>query len=253
MFRIINRVWQLAPSANGARIPGGKRCGHAAYVRRRGMVALEFAMISPVLVTMVLGAWDTARALIVWQETLVASEWIAFTAQTLAVQPDLSTNLTPTYATVAMTTLYGAMPKIRENLYKGVYSVTLSAASFTTAQDGTVTANLLWSVPLTEGNSPPMINNVTRTCGAPIPQVDKWPQNATNLQVVATLAVTLPASIVIADVHYQYTPSFFNFLTGPIDFWESYQLPNLAGSATQLLTYDLANKNDPADCSNQGS
>jgi hypothetical protein len=253
MLGIVDRVRRLVPVARYARIvSGGKRCGHRAYVRRRGVVALEFAMITPVLITMVLGTWDTARALIVWQETLAAAEWIAFTAQTLAVQPDLSTNLRPQDATLAMTTLYGAMPKIRQGLYPGVYSVTLSGIYFGPS-GGIVTANLIWSVPLTVGTSPPMISNVTRTCGNPITQVNTWPENQTNLQVVATQGVTLAPTIVVADVHYQYTPTFFNFITGPIDFWESYQLPNLSGSATQLLTYDLANSNDPADCKNQGS
>jgi Flp pilus assembly protein TadG len=253
MLGIVDRVRRLGPVARYSRIvTGSKRCGHRAYVRRRGMVALEFAMISPVLITMVLGTWDIARALIVWQETLAASEWIAFTAQTLAVQPDLSTDLSPHHATLAMTTFYGAMPKIRQGLYPGVYSVTLSGVWFNTVA-GIVTANLEWSVPLTVGTSPPMISNVTRTCGNPITQVSTWPGNQTNLQVVATQGVTLAPSIVVADVHYRYTPTFFNFLTGPVDFWESYQLPNLSGAATQLLTYNRADQNDPADCKNQGS
>jgi len=244
-----------AASARAPAKPYGLRArpGQRAYLRRRGVVALEFAAITPVVLILVLGAWDTARALIVWQETLAAAEQIAFTAETLAVQPDLSTNLTPVQATVAMTTLYGAMPQIRLGEFPGVYSVTLSAVSFTPNGDGTNSAVLLWSVPLTEGNSPPMINGVTRTCGGTIPQVPTWPQNATNLQVVATRGVTFPASIAVADVHYRYSPAFFNFITGPIDFWESYELPNLSGSPSQLLTYDIANKNDPADCSNQNS
>lgn len=236
----------------GRRIFGaGERAGHRAYIRRRGVVALEFAAITPVLIIMVLGAWDTARALIVWQETLEAAKTIAFSAQALAVQPDLTTDISPQNATLAMTTIYGTMPKIKMGIYTGAYSVTLSSVQFTPVGDGTYTAALLWSVPLTEGNSPPMISSVTRTCGGTITQVAKWPQDQTNLTVIATLLVTLPASTVVADVHYQYTPAFFNFITGKIDFWESYQLPNLSGPQAQLLTYDKINPNDPADCSNQ--
>ena len=56
MLGIVDRVRRLVPVARYARIvSGGKRCGHRAYVRRRGVVALEFAMITPVLITMVLG------------------------------------------------------------------------------------------------------------------------------------------------------------------------------------------------------
>ena len=40
-----------------------------------------------------------------------------------------------------------------------------------------------------------------------------------DLTSLPTANVTTPDPILVADVHYQYTPLFFNFFTGPIDFW----------------------------------
>jgi Flp pilus assembly protein TadG len=108
----------------------------------RGVVSLEFAAIAPVLLLMIIGAFDIARAIAVWQQTLAAAQWVAVSANYLAIQPDASTSLTPAQATMAMTAIYGAMPQIQEGLYPEIYSVTLSGVYFTTVGQ-TNTANII--------------------------------------------------------------------------------------------------------------
>jgi len=212
--------------------------------RERGVVSLEFAAIAPVLLLMVIGAFDIARAIAVWQQTLTAAQWAAISANFLSIQTDSSTSLTPAQATMAMTTIYGAMPQIQQGLYNGPYSVTLSGVYFTPAS-GQNTAKVIWSVPLLTGTG--NLQNVRRTCGV-VQQLTAMPQNSTNMQYVPTQSITYPTTVLVADVHYQFTPMFFNFITGPIDFWETYAFPPPIGANSQSVCYDLANPNDANLC-----
>jgi Flp pilus assembly protein TadG len=212
--------------------------------RERGVVSLEFAAIAPVLLLMIIGAFDIARAIACWQQTLAAAQWVAMSASDLSVQVDSSTSLTPAQATMAMTAIYGAMPQIQEGLYTGNYSVTLSGVYYTPAGLANA-ASIIWSVPLLVGNG--RQQTARRTCGT-VQQVATMPQDSTNLKFVPTANVSIPTTLVVADVHYRFTPMFFNFITGPIDFWETYPFPLPIGANNQSVCYDIANPDDGYLC-----
>lgn len=211
----------------------------------RGVVALEFAAIAPIMILMIIGAFDIARAVTIWQQTLAASESIAISAQSLAVQADSSTKLSPTNATLAMTAIYGVLPQIKSGLWSGTYSVTLSGVAFDSANPPN--ASIIWSVPLTKGNA--SLTQVKRNCGV-VQQVAQMPEDSTNLSYIPTLNISIPSTLIVADVHYQFTPLFFNFITGPIDFWETYSFPALTGGPTQTVCFDYGNPADPYICPN---
>ncbi len=42
-----------------------------------------------------------------------------------------------------------------------------------------------------------------------------------DLTSIRTKGITTADPMLIVDTHYRYTPMFFNFVTGPIDFWSS--------------------------------
>ena len=85
---------------------------------RDGVVALEFAVIAPVLALMLVGAYDVAHSLFVWQQAVTAAEMVVNTANTLAQESESTTtnaNLTPNQATEAMAAIYAVMPWLRNN------------------------------------------------------------------------------------------------------------------------------------------
>jgi Flp pilus assembly protein TadG len=207
--------------------------------RERGVVSLEFAAIAPVLLIMVIGAFDISRAIAAWQQTLSAAQWVAISANQLALQTDNSTSLTPAQASMAMTTAYGALPQIKEGLNNGQYSVTLSGVYFAPNANGNGpanTASIIWSVPLLAPLGTGNMQTVVRTCGN-VQEVAVMPQNSSNLNYLPTKNITTMVTLLVADVHYQYLPTFFNFITGPVDFWESYAYPPSIGANNQSVCY----------------
>ena len=64
--------------------------------------------------------------------------------------------------------------------------------------------------------------------------------------MLRTLNISVPDPILVADVHYQYTPMFLRFLTGPLDFWATGYWSARTGDpaktvAQQYTRYDIAN------------
>jgi len=229
--------------------------------QRRGVAALEFAIVAPVLLLMTVGALDVGRAVIVWQETIIAAKSVAYSATALAVpiptEPATDSDLSILDATEAMTALYGVIPQAKTAAYTGVYSVTLSGVVYQTS-GGVTSAYVIWSVPLAapKGNSPQM-QTVTRTCGLTTEVSTPLPETAVTLQTLPTKAVTVKSPFVVADVHFQYKPFFFWFVTGNIDFWETALLPPLIGNPTGSFPQEITfNGQLPTDttgfvCQNQ--
>jgi Flp pilus assembly protein TadG len=230
---------------------------------RKGVVALEFAIVAPVLVLMLVGTYDTARALYVLQQTTLAANMVAFSAQVLineSVSGSSVANLSTTQAVQAETAIYAVMPWLRNTSYNAQYSVTLSAVQFTVTGSGataTYTPAVAWSVPLTPtgitsvdlpetGNSPAtapsatvLVTN-TRACGTPT-VVATSPGSSATLSEIPTQSITTPGTLVIADVSYTYYPLFGKFFVpSGFTFWATGFEPPLSGAQQQQLTYDEA-------------
>lgn len=204
-----------------------------ALASTRGVAALEFAIAVPVLALLVVGVFDLAKAVILWQQVYNAAHTIPVSASTLSVQPDKTTSLTPALAGQAMSEIYGEIPWIRDGIEHGVRSVTLSSVTFipnngcvpSITVTCTYTAAVTWSVTYaggTQGKQHDAFTPVLRPC-TPLPaQVTPTspivpPQ--TPLTVIGTALITQPDPILVADVHYQYSPFFLKFVTGPLDFY----------------------------------
>ena len=211
------------------------KVGDAALTDRRGVAAIEFALIAPILTTLLIGVVDISRALTLQQEVYNAAHTIPTSASSLAVQPDKSTSLTVTQVQQALSGIYAEIPALRSGIASEQRSVTLTSVNFqqvvpTCVPSATNTCAYVpyakWSVSYVDGPGLPT--------GGPNPftQVSRCPATATPLRQVMpnvyipgdltslpTANVTTPDPILVADVHYQYTPLFFNFFTGPIDFW----------------------------------
>ena len=224
---------------------------------RRGVVSIEFGVIAPVLVLMILGTYDVAHGLLAWQKTVLAADQIAVAAQLLAqntAASNTSTSLTVTQAQQAMSAVYAAVPELRTAGYPTQYSVTLSSVQFT--QVGTTyTPYLAWSATLSEGGSTtgnPRRQTHSRIgvsgggCGVALTQTNTVPNDISTLTSVPTAMVTAPATVVIADVYFQYRPLFLKFVAGNIDFWATGFQVGLAGANAQPINYDIATYPTPA-------
>ena len=225
---------------------------------RRGIAALEFALIAPMFGTMIVGVFDTAKAVILWEQVQNTAHLVATSAATVStINSDKSTTLSAAAVQQSMSIVYAEMPWVRNLIEQGQRSVTLTSVEFkpvtvsctqTTGQNCYI-ANVAWSAAYTGGqaiNAAQFVQNSTalRNCGTLTQLAPKVsiPAGLTSLNVLRTANVTQPDAILVADVHYQYTPMFFRFVTGRIDFWATYHHSVRIGSTTvspglQYTTY----------------
>jgi hypothetical protein len=189
-----------------------------------------------------------------YEEVQNASHTIPLSASILAVQPDGSTTLTADQVQQMLSAIYAEVPMIRGGTAKGQRSVTMTSVIFlpspSTCTSGcTYVPNVAWSVPYNDSNAAGF-TAVTRACGT-LSQTTPTSGQASDLTSLRTASVTNPDPILVVDVHYKYTPTFLNFITGPIDFWSSGYWPvrSVAPNtppAQRYTTFDLTNQTNGA-------
>ena len=225
---------------------------------RRGLAALEFGLIAPLIIFMLLGAYDISRGFTIWAQTKASAQTIALAAEKLAVTPDLSqTTLTATQMQNAMSAIYAQIPGLNlgtNGSFGGAYAVTLSSVVYlplcqTTSGCAPQKPYVLWSTYLTEGG--PQLDKVptktvplTRACGA-LTQVAAFPNDNTQLtkmldptMVANGVSMTLNPQLVV-DVWYTYTPMFSKFIT-PMTFYASTTVPAPLGGMNQEVTFNTS-------------
>ena len=207
----------------------------------RGVAAMEFAIIAPVMLLLIWGVWDVSRALLAWEETFHAAEAIAQAAEKLSystrTNPPNSTNpltaLTGQQMQDAMSSIYAEMPWLNlgnnTGLFLGSYQVTLSGISYNPLCDAGNGSNgkcknqvpfVLWSSYLSQGGAqltlppPGQPNALYRQCLVPLISVAQFPNNATQLLDMIDPALTKNGKKVIlipqvvADVVLNFKPTF---------------------------------------------
>jgi len=230
----------------------------------RGVVAVEFALILPTMLLFVIGVFDISKAMILYQEVYNSAHTIPLSASILAVQADKSTSLTPTQVQQSMSAIFAEIPWLRSGMENGNHSVTMSSVTFqqtvptcvgTQAAPCAFTPYITWSVPYADpaGRYPGNANTflaVTRPCGQ-AKQTTPTAGVSGDLTSLRTASVVNPDPILVVDVHYRYTPLFFTFITGPVDFWASGYWPVRSvapntPAAQQYTKYDILNTNGGA-------
>jgi Flp pilus assembly protein TadG len=241
---------------------------------RRGTAAMEFAMVAPIMVTMVWGVYDVARALVAWEETCRAAEAVAQAAEKMSITNRVYPNgnskagepisaLTATQMQAAMSSIYAQMPWLNlgagNGSLNGGYSVTLSGVAFTPlcAANSANTCqpqapNVLWSSYLTEGGAQLLTPakagiSLYRACGPLLP-VAQFPNNSTQLlyMIDANLVNNGVQNLnlipqVVADVQYQFTPTFPLLSGKTFTFWASASFPAPLGGDDQEIVFDKTN------------
>ncbi len=228
----------------------------------RGVAALEFALVAPVMAIMFFGTLDICRAYIAWQEVNDAAEAIVQAAEKLSITANSpTTQLTAAQMQAAMSTIYVEMPGLDYGngdglLGTGQFTAILSEVDFvplcnTTANCAPQTPQTLWSSWLTEGgSSPPLMQSTAqfplyRACSlTAVPSfpnddtrlLDMITPTKTNVANGANTTMTLVPQLV-ADVRFTFIPTFHVFVP-QIVFWASATLPAPLGSTSQEVTFN---------------
>ena len=201
---------------------------------RRGLAALEFALLLPLLVTLLFGVVDLSEAIIFSRRLTVAAQETATIASTLAVQSNNQNALTENQAYDATTAPFALFPSWQGGPNPGTFAITLSVATFTASPSGctsscTYSGKISWS-----GVNPNGQANL-RTCG-PVPPA----ASNTAAPSLATLppGVFGPTAIIVADVSAPFTPLFTGYFTGGFKMLQSaYVSPRLNNSVALTDTY----------------
>ena len=213
---------------------------------RAGVASMEFALVAPILLMLVIVGFDMTRAMLLWQEVWLAAHDISLSATTIAVQTDKTSTLTPAQAQQAMSIVYAAMPTIRNGAANGTRSVTLTSVDFVPTPACTpinnvtncYVASVVWSVSYGGGGQSGW-SPVTRSCILPlwqIPPTGSLPPGVSQLGVLTTLNVNNPDPSIIADVHYQFTPMPFDLIVGKQDFWATAIFSTRTGATNTVVT-----------------
>lgn len=224
---------------------GGCRLAPALLRDRSGTPALEFALIAPVMFSILAGTYDVTQILIAMRQVTSAAQQVVQIATEQAVQPDQTISLTTQQAYQAQTAIYAIMPRLRTGVDTSEYSVTLSAIVLVATPRGcvagngcTYVANTAWSTALSLGLK------VRRLCGVVTQVAPTEPVTMTSLP---TWGMTTVTSVVVADVIYKYQPLFSGFITGPITFQRTSFLPPRAGKPADYVKYDKDNVGKNSD------
>jgi hypothetical protein len=251
---------------------------------RQGVAAMEFAMVAPIMLLLIWGVYDTARALVAWEEVYHAAQAVAQAAEKLSVTNQTlpggntpETALTAQQMQDAMTSIYAEMPMIPNasnpnGSFLGSYAVILSGVAFrplcpanSTNTCVTQTPYVLWSTYLNEGNAGQMLNPPPslpdiyfRQCVAPLASVAHFPNNNNqllyminpNLQSGGVSNINLIPQVV-ADVVYVYNPTFPLLRNFSYTFWASATFPAPLGGDDQEIKFNGSSSTAPSyvlDC-----
>lgn len=202
---------------------------------RKGLAGLEFALVAPVLVTVLLSVADLSRAILMGRRLQVAADAVATIASTEAVQTS-SLNILSAYQAYAATTApFALFPTWIASQYSVLnsFAITLTEVNFSASPKGcttacSYTANVAWSVANPQGQP------VLRSCGT----LSSVPNGT------APSLATIPAgdfgatSVFIADVSQVFTPLFTAVFLGKITMQRTaYVSPRVNNSVTLVPGY----------------
>ncbi len=211
------------------------RAGRRWWRSRRGVAALEMALLAPALVTVALTLYDVCEAVAAWWQMASAAHAIGLIATNLAATPALTNVLSATDAATASTAVYAVRPSLA-SAPPGQFGVTLSSVVFTASPTGcggagcTYAAHVAWSVTL-QGNAP------ARPCGTLAVAADTARPSPMTLPTSAFSA----SPILLVDVFLQYQPLLTTPFAARFPLRESAYFAPRTGADSAWVRYTGAN------------
>jgi len=223
----------------------------ARHLGRRGVAAIEFGLVAPVMAVLLFALVDLSEALIAYRRTTIAAWETGEIISEMSVQTNQSMSVTPAQVQQGATLIFamfpqlvGATPPTPET---AKFAVTVSEVQFIGSPANcvamencnTLTPNVAWSVPLSYGQQ------LTRACGT---LTQTLPTAAQSLLTIPTSGMTALKAALVVDVLYTFTPTFGAFIIGPIQMKRTIYVNNRA-LGSPYIYYDLAGYTaDPAVC-----
>ncbi|MGC1358226.1 MAG: TadE/TadG family type IV pilus assembly protein [Xanthobacteraceae bacterium] len=155
---------------------------------QRGVAAIEFAMIMPVLLILFLSSFDVGNAIIVYLKVRTATYELA------AITNQYGTGSTAQISTSTMSAITSATSQVMAPYSSSSTAVTISQIKATSANAATVS----WSYTV----------NGTALSGTYTGLPANMAKNSCNK--------TYPCYFILSSVAYTYTPLFGHYMTGPL-------------------------------------
>jgi Flp pilus assembly protein TadG len=211
---------------------------------RAGVAAMEFALLAPVVVLMLAGLYDLTMAYIAWERVTLAAQAINQIATTIAATPPNSNTVTQAQATTASTAIYAYLPQLL-TASPPAFSVTISSiamepltAGTSCAGPTTCVAQVAWSGTYLGTDQDVNGTALQRPCG--VGAVVQTSDTTTPSPGTLPEDVYSASSLLVVDVTYQFTPTFYQFLTGNITIAQSAYYPPRIGLQSAHITYIYA-------------
>jgi Flp pilus assembly protein TadG len=160
---------------------------------QRGVAALEFAIIMPVLLILFLGSFDVGNAIIIYLKVRAATYELA------AITNQYSTGTTGQISTTTMTSITSAVTTVLAPYSSTPSKLTISQIKSTSNTAATVS----WSYTV----------NGTQLTGTYSGLPSNMAKNSCNN--------TYPCYFILSQVSYTYTPMFGSYMTGPLTLSDS--------------------------------
>jgi len=195
---------------------------------QRGVAALEFALLSPMLILMLMSMYDIANGWLTWRRMAAAAGSVGQIATMLAVNADGTNSLTYDLAWRASTAVYASMPQLL--VPSARYGVILTEVQFSAPANcgkASCVASVAWSRALLGTGAAP------RPCGVLTAVADSAPPGPAVLAQSAFQA----APVLVVDVTYAFKPLFLGGVVGAIQMARSAYYPARSGSLDQTIAY----------------
>lgn len=207
-------------------------------IDRRGVAAIEFAIVVPLLGMLILGVADLANATSTYWQLTCAAQAVGQIAANSAAESNDTNSLTKTQAYYAATAAYPVVPSFASATASN-YGVVLTSVYFTptvaTCTSGcTYTATVAWSHTLLGGVAP-------RSCGTLASVSNNSPPSSTTLPASAFSA----APLLVVDVYYTFYPLRTTYLPVSISMMRSGYFPMRTGTTAQWMAYSDPTSTQP--------
>lgn len=212
---------------------------------RKATAGVEFALVAPVMITLLVCAYDLVQMLTVWRRMTAAAAAMVALTTSVSVQPNSTNSVTGDQVQVANTLAFAYLPEWK-SITPSLYGISLSSVTFSPTQascksDCTYVASTSWSASLY--SSSPGGTPQRRPCGRGLIQ----PVSSNAKPSLTTLPSAMlvpygtttngPPSVVVADITYNFKPTLLGAVVSAFTIQVSAYLPPRIGGVTQSVTY----------------
>jgi Flp pilus assembly protein TadG len=204
---------------------------------RQGVAGLEFALILPLFISMVTGFFDISNGYVASLRVNLCAQAIDQIATAEAAGSTTANTINLSQISAAASAAYAYLPSLL-SASPPAFGIVISAVAMTPTVSGctsgcTYTAHVAWS------------GNYQGTLGTlrPCDTVQGTSIITQTTDTGTPSATTLPsddysaASLLVVDVTYTYTPTFFSFLTSSFNIQQSAYFAPRTGIANNWIQY----------------